>query len=141
MKKQIIGANMIKKKTIILFLLLIIQLLCFNVQISNAQSQDYKDFPFIYQWGTSGLPSEGFGYIAISDNGGRCEIIPELGGHQYPLEFYDNSTSNSSTSYSIGFFNQTLLKSSYSISFWFRTTDVNKTSALRLFTEDWGQNI
>ena len=71
MKIQIIGVNMIKKKKIILFLLLIIQFLSYNVQISNAQSQDYKDFPFIYQWGTSGLPSEGFVNLATSDNGGR----------------------------------------------------------------------
>ncbi len=142
MNVQIIGVNMIKKKkTIILFLLLIIQALSFNVQISNAQSQDYKDFPFIYQWGTSGLPSEGFVNIATSNNGGRCEIIPELGDHQYPLEFYDNSTSDDPFSYSGGFFNQSLFKSSYYISFWIRTTDVNKTSALRLFTDDWGALI
>ena len=132
---------MIKKKTIIIFLLLIIQSLSFNIQISTAQSQDYKDFSFIYQWGTSGLPSEGFVNIATSDNGGRSEIIPELGDHQYPIEFYDNSTSNDIFSYSGGFFNQSLFKSSYYISFWFRTTDVNKTSALRLFTEDWGALI
>lgn len=141
MNIQSIGVNMIKKKTLVLFLLLIIQSLIYNVQISNAQSQDYKDFPFIYQWGTSGLPSEGFVNFATSDNGGRCEIIPELGDHQYPLEFYDNSTTNDTFSYSGGFFNQSLFKSSYYISFWIRTTDVNKTSALRLFTKDWDELI
>lgn len=105
--------------------------------ISASTTKNFKNHPGIIQWGENGAPSNGFSYIRPFEDRSYIEIIPEINGHQYPLDFYDNISDENSENSNLAIIDTSHINSTYFTSFWIQIDNSENRFYYRTSIEGW----
>ncbi|WP_371803593.1 hypothetical protein [Candidatus Lokiarchaeum ossiferum] len=108
----------------------------FNI-VSSFPSKDYKNYNGIFNWGEYGAPSEGFASFNCPEGSSYINVVHEKNGHLFPLDFYDNKTTNINHEVNNAIISSNFNNQSHFISFWVLIDSEDKSFMLRTTINDY----